>query len=152
VASTAPATHTHTLLYLFATQKLWIVHTYKHCWQTVCKEVSSSFGPCLQTVRKKKFGVSCFPLETESKIQCLQVWTCFQTWHQSTVSHRQDKCSECGQARIRWSVIFCNQSFVATLKIRLVLFWQNFWSQLHLRLSNLPKDYLHISFLLWESA
>jgi NAD-dependent dihydropyrimidine dehydrogenase PreA subunit len=32
--------------------------------------------------------------------QVLRMWTCFWTRHESIVNYRQDKCSECGQARI----------------------------------------------------
>jgi hypothetical protein len=53
---------------------LRIVYTYKHRRQTVSKCVSSTFHRRLQTVRKQVFGVSCFTLEMESNIQCVDVF------------------------------------------------------------------------------
>jgi hypothetical protein len=84
------------------------------CLQTLSgKSLQTSFvivRPCLQTVCKQIFGVSLFPVVNGKQ----------DTRHHLIVSYCEGKCSECGQARIRLRLIFCNQSSVATLQIRFV--------------------------------
>lgn len=106
----------------------------------VGKQFANKFCSCLRTVSKHKLRAF-FVSSLKYKI-----WKCKGVSKHLSLSRPTAQAStQCRYGAIGWSSKFCT---AASRRSCFVPFRQSFWSQLHLLLPNLPKDYFQTFFLI----